>query len=58
MNPKMRLLVLLISNVSISFIGFYRLVTEPVSFVPCLFALCGLVGTIGTIFGMRRKEQM
>lgn len=58
MSPKMRLIVLLISSVCICLIGVYRLLTEPVSFVPSLFALCGFVGTIGTLFGMKRKEQM
>lgn len=57
MNQKMRLIVLLISSICICLIGVYRLFTEPASFVPSLFALCGFVGTVGTFFDMKHKEQ-
>ncbi len=56
MKTKMRLILLLISGLIISINGVYRLLTEPVSFVPILFTLCGLVGVIGTLVDIKRKK--
>ncbi|WP_400164158.1 hypothetical protein ACAF76_014170 [Brevibacillus sp. TJ4] len=53
----MKQAILLISSILICFFGVYRLVTEPLSFIPVLFALCGGVGAIGAILRMRQPER-
>ncbi|MGD8190913.1 hypothetical protein ACQCN2_13125 [Brevibacillus ginsengisoli] len=56
MKPRTRQIILLVSCLLMCLIGVYRLLTEPVSFIPVIFALSGFVGVVGALVDVKRKN--